>query len=44
MGPGATALTRMFLLTSWLDSARVNAICTGQGGSWKGRKEHFSRC
>jgi hypothetical protein len=27
MGPGATALTRMFFSTSWLDSARVKAIC-----------------
>jgi hypothetical protein len=27
MGPGATALTLMFLLTSWLDRERVNASC-----------------
>jgi hypothetical protein len=27
MGPGATALTLMPLLTNWLDSERVNAIC-----------------
>jgi hypothetical protein len=28
MGPGATALTLMPLLTNWLDSERVNASCT----------------
>ena len=27
MGPGATALTLIPLLTNWLDSERVNAIC-----------------
>jgi hypothetical protein len=27
MGPGATALTRMPLLISWLDRERVKAIC-----------------
>jgi hypothetical protein len=33
MGPGATALTLMPLLTNWLDSERVNAICTKHNSS-----------
>jgi hypothetical protein len=31
MGPGATALTLMPLLTSWLDRERVKANCRSMG-------------
>jgi hypothetical protein len=41
MGPGAMALTWMPLLTSWLDSERVNAICVCECHVWRSRGENI---